>query len=396
MTALVVVGGVYHERCTWPEWNNTFGSGGRAAAAVVSHLDSVRLESYATAAAVKAFEPWAKLYEFDFVPHESKQFVSFDYVHCLSNPIIRPSVSRIHQVAPIEVQNDAILRFGMLEGSGKIHAKRCVYDPQSAFDPETFQTNGSEADELAIVANRGEIVGMTGENDPKVGAKQLIADGAKLVVVKSGSEGAWVVTEESSELVPAFRSERVWTIGSGDVFAGVFAARWAVNKDEPIEAAYRASKAVAFYAENMSLPVPRLDDLDKDDRPKAVAQPGKVYLASPFFTMGQRWLVEEARRGLRELGLDVFSPVHEIGPGPAEIVAPLDLAALDESDLVFAILDGNDSGTLFEVGYATAKGKPTYALAQNVGSEDLKMVQGSGARIYNDFVTALHHTVWRA
>jgi nucleoside 2-deoxyribosyltransferase len=283
----------------------------------------------------------------------------------------------------------------MLEGSAKVTAKRCVYDPQSAFDPEIFDENGSEAEELAVVANRGEIIGMTGENDPHEGARNLIRRGAAVVIVKSGSEGAWVFSGNEIVLVPPFRSDRVWTIGSGDVFAGMFAARWAVHRDDPVLAARRASKAVAAYAESMSLPSPTVDDLDRDSRPEATAQPGKVYLASPFFTMGQRWLVEEARRGLRELGLDVFSPVHDVGPGPAEVVAPADLKALDECDLVFAILDGNDSGTLFEVGYATAKGTPTYALAQNVLLEDLKMVQGSGAHVYADFVTALHHAVWR-
>jgi nucleoside 2-deoxyribosyltransferase len=283
----------------------------------------------------------------------------------------------------------------MLEGSAKIAARRCVYDPQSAFDPEIFDANGSSADELAIVANRGEIIGMTGENDPMEGAKKLIRAGAAIVVVKSGSEGAWVITDGGSHRVPPFRSDRVWTIGSGDVFAGIFAARWAAHRDDPIQAAHRASKAVAAYAESMSLPSPTVDVLDADPRPETAAQSGIAYLASPFFTMGQRWLVEEARRGLGELGFDVFSPVHDVGPGPAELVAPADLKALDECDLVFAVLDGNDSGTLFEVGYATAKGKPTYALAQNVPTEDLKMVQGSGAHVYSDFVTALHHAAWR-
>jgi nucleoside 2-deoxyribosyltransferase len=97
-----------------------------------------------------------------------------------------------------------------------------------------------------------------------------------------------------------------------------------------------------------------------------------------------------------DLGLDVFSPVHEIGPGPAEVIAPADLAGLDDSDVVFAILDGLDSGTVFEVGYARAKEKPVYALAQTVSEEDLKMMVGSGCRVCDDFVTALHHLAWRA
>ena len=97
-----------------------------------------------------------------------------------------------------------------------------------------------------------------------------------------------------------------------------------------------------------------------------------------FFTISQRWLVDEVRRELGNLGLEVFSPVHDVGPGPAMVVAPADIAALDECDVVFALLDGLDSGTLFEVGYARAREIPVYALAQSVSTEDLKMIEGSG------------------
>jgi nucleoside 2-deoxyribosyltransferase len=62
---------------------------------------------------------------------------------------------------------------------------------------------------------------------------------------------------------------------------------------------------------------------------------------------------------------------------------------------MFAIIDGIDSGTLFEVGYARARGLPVYALAQAVTPEDLKMVNGSGCLVFDDFVTAIHHTAWR-
>lgn len=195
--------------------------------------------------------------------------------------------------------------------------------------------------------------------------------------------------------MPPHRSDKVWTIGSGDVFAAMFAARWGVHGDGPVEAAQLASLGVAAYAQTMALPVPSVEMLQQWSAP-ATAVGGRVYLASPFFTISQRWLVDEARRALRELGLQVFSPVHDVGSGPAEMVAPADLAALDECDVVFAILDGLDSGTLFEVGYARARNKPVYVLAQTVSAGDLKMVEGSNCHVHDDFVTALHHLAWRA
>lgn len=395
MNTLAIVGGVYHERVIWPSWDQIFGSAGRAAAAVSGHVDAAVLHSYARPDTAEAFQPYANQYGFSFEPTASEQTISFEYVHSLAPPTLTPSIQRIRRNPSFEVSADNVLRFGMMEGSAVVRAKRCVYDPQSPVDPEPFGANGSQAEALAIVANRSEIVALAGISDPLEAAQNLCGKGAALVIVKSGPEGALVVTKDGETHVPAYRTERVWTVGSGDVFAAHIAARWAVHGDNPVRAADIASRAVAEYAESMALPSPSVASLLATDREPAKVQSGRVYLACPFFTLSQRWLVDEARRALQEFGLVVFSPVHDVGPGPAQTVAPADLAALDDCDAVFAILDGLDSGTVFEVGYARALKKPVYALAQAVSDEDLKMVAGSDCRVFDDFVTALHHTAWR-
>jgi nucleoside 2-deoxyribosyltransferase/sugar/nucleoside kinase (ribokinase family) len=394
MTAISVVGGVYHERCIWPDWDQLYGSGGRAAAAMAGHGSTVHLYSYATSDAARRFEAYAKTYGFTFTPTSADQTLSFDYVHAMATPIIRPNLGRINNNASIEVSADVVLRFGMLEGSGRVTADRCIYDPQSAFQPEPFHQNGSQAKHLAIVANGQELLAMAGGTDPIAAARQLLDDTAEIVVAKLGAAGAHVITKGGDAAVPAFRTDRVFTIGSGDVFAATFARLWGVDGREPVEAANLASKAVASYVETASLPTPGIDSIDAYAT-LALRRPGLIYLASPFFSLGQRWLVDEARRCLIELGLEVFSPVHDVGHGPAETVAPQDLAMLDECDAVFAILDGIDSGTIFEVGYARALKRPVYVLAQSVGVEDLKMIVGSDCRVFDDFVTALHHVAWR-
>lgn len=395
MTAITIAGGVYHERCIWPDWDHFYGSAGRAAAALSGHVDTITLRSYARPDVATRFSPYADLYGFTFDPVHTEQVVSFEYIHSLSVPLIRPAPVMIPPNPPIPVSASVVLRFGMLEGCARVDAERCVYDPQSAFHPEPFDANGSNAKHLAIVANQGETLALGGGNDPIAAAQSLLKRGAEVVVVKSGAKGAYVVEASGVSHVSAYRTDRVWTVGSGDVFAAIFAAYWGAHGAPTVDAAELASRAVAAYVESMALPVPLPPVLLQSSRPKTVAAGGKVYLAAPFFTLGQRWLVDEARRGLGELGLEVFSPVHDVGAGPADQVAPADLAALDVCDAVFAILDGTDSGTLFEVGYARAHGKPVYALAQTVSNEDLKMVQGSNCRIFDDFVTALHHTAWR-
>lgn len=118
-------------------------------------------------------------------------------------------------------------------------------------------------------------------------------------------------------------------------------------------------------------------------------------MAGPFREIGQRQMVEDARNLLRGLAMDVFSPVHDIGHGPAEKVVKQDLEAVESSDAVFAILNGSMPGTLFEVGYARALGKPVFCVAQNMRDADLKLPRGSGCEIFSDFITALYAAAWR-
>ena len=395
MNTLTVAGGLYHERCIWPEWNRVLGSGGRAATTVVGHIDAITLRTYASPTAVDEFRPQAKIDNLDFRPETVDQFIAFEYVHSLSRPVITPSPSRIARYGPIDAAAEVVLRFGMLEGTARVEADRCVYDPQSAFAPQPFKKNGSQAGKLAIVGNRREICELGGDDSPSDAGARLVEEGADVVVVKSGAAGAQVITAIVTTHVPPYRSDAVWTLGSGDVFAAMFAVRWAVHGDSPVDAARLASTAVSAYAENRELPVPSTEALLRREAVATKAISGEVYLASPFFNVSQRWLVDEVRRSLADLGLKVFSPLHEIGPGPADEVAPADIAALKKCDIVFAVLDGLDSGTVFEVGFTRALEKPVYALAQNVSTEDLKMIEGSGCRVYHDLVTALHHAVWR-
>ena len=396
MSAITIVGGVYHERCIWPDWDQLFGSGGRAAAALSGQLSKLTLRTYARDDIAERFKVYAVgAYRFEFEPTRADQTVSFEYVHSLSIPTIRPAPSLILQNEPISVSDDVVLRFGFMEGSGRVDAKFCVYDPQSAFDPRPFAENGSRSDRLAIVANRNEIVALGRRPNFIESARALLADGAEVVIVKAGAAGAYIVDSTNATPVPAYQTEQVWTLGSGDVFAAMFAAAWGVRNANPVEATQVASRAVAEYANSMALPCPSLSDLKNSRLPEARTFDGQAYLAGPFFTISQRWLIDEAHRCLNELGMKVFSPVHEIGHGPAETIAPADLAAIDQCDVVFAVLDEIDSNTVFEIGHARARGKPVYVLAQTVSEEDLKMVVGSGCRVFDDFVTALHHTAWR-
>lgn len=398
MTAVLVAGGVYRERCTWPEWRRTFGSAGRAASAVASLVDVVEVLTPAPPEVLSEYGEEALL---DGVQLRTADLyapapaIQFDYVHGLSIPLITPAPATLSKPPVFNAEASLVIRFGMLEASARVTADICVYDPQSAFSPESFAANGSRARRLAIVGNRSEIATLGRDRDPVKAARALLAEGAEVVVVKSGSAGAVVVASDIMT-VPARLTEKVWPVGSGDVFAAAFTTAWAVDGMGPGDAANFASYAVADYVETMSLPISVALKHKLPDRRAVTAKGGKVYLAGPFFSMPQRWLVDEARRALGELGMQVFSPFHDIGQGLAHEVAPADIAALKECDSIFALLDGLDSGTLFEVGYARALGIPVYGFAQITPEEDLKMVAGSGCQVFSDFVTGLHRCAWGA
>jgi len=395
MKSLVVAGGLYREQCAWPAWDHLYGSGGRAAVALGGRPTTIDLHTYASEEAAATFGTYADVYGVRLTAHAVERTVTFEYVHSMSTPVVRPTPARIVRHEPFEVGSECVLRFGMMEGSARVAADVCVYDPQSAFAPEDFSANGSKARRLAIVGNAGEIRALGRSSDLQAAAAALITGGAELVIAKDGPRGATLFVDGKAVGIPAFLSDNVWTLGSGDVFAATFAAAWAVEGLSAVDAARAASVAVSEYANTMSLPIRDIAKLAASTAQEVAAVAGEVYLAGPFFDMARLWLVDEARRCLAQSGLKVFSPLHDVGHGPASEVVDKDIEAIKTCDLMFALVDGLDAGTLFEVGYARALGKPVYALAQAVKPEDLKMLEGSGCLIHSDFVTTVYHAAWR-
>lgn len=391
-----VVGGVYAERCIEPVWHEVYGSAGRAAAAMSAAVSGIRLVTYRSNLLVEGLTNIASIYGMAIEGPEVGFAIGFDYTHTLAVPRITPRPDAIVQQEAVVVDDDIVLRFGMLEGTAQIKARRAVYDPQSAFDPRPFGENGSQADELALILNRREATCLTGEVDTERAASVLLSRGdAQIVLVKMGGRGALVASSAGATLIPAYRSASVFKLGSGDVFSAAFTQFWAVEGLDIVEAGDFASRATARYCETMSLPISAAADLNQLVPARVRSGPGRIYIAAPFFNLAELWLVEELRDQLMAMGVEVFSPFHDVGPGSAELVAPQDLAGLDDCDAVLAVLNGADAGTIFEIGYATAKAIPVVALAQNMRPEDLKMPVGSGCIVVTDVVSAIYQAVWQ-
>ncbi len=397
---LHVVGGTYRETCREAQWDQLMGSGLRAAAALSLPGRACRLSTYVGARELPLLESYAASFGIELRAEAARQTLRFTYAHGLARPWIDPPLQLLSPERSLRADDPAVLRFGMLEGDAEVHGERVVYDPQSAFHPEPFHANGSTAKSLAIVANLREASDLTGRQDADEIGDALLHDlGAAVALIKRGAAGVRVVSQSGVVDVPAFRTDRVFPIGSGDVFTATFAYEWAVLQRGPVEAATQASRAAAFYCATRVLPVrPDTDAtsvVGRAIRLRARSEEApRVYLAGPFFTTAQRWLVEEAREALVQQGLSVFSPFHDVGIGPAEEVAPKDIEALDHTDGVFAIVDGLDAGTVFEVGYARAKGVPVVVFVQAEAEEPLKMLAGTGCEIVDDFVSGIYRISW--
>ena len=120
-----------------------------------------------------------------------------------------------------------------------------------------------------------------------------------------------------------------------------------------------------------------------------------IYLAGPFSSLGQRFLVEEARRSLLSLGVQVFSPLHEVGTDePPDVIAREDLRGLERSTAVLALISDLDPGTIFEIGFARARQIPVIAYGEGIKSELLTMLIGSDCICSEDFCSALYNSVW--
>lgn len=400
-----IIGGAYHEECSFPPREINRGSGVRAASVISSLGASAHLHTATGGVLRDSISEIASNNRFELTCLSKNEDIRFHYSYPLARPKI--SLSSKYDFSDEVVQADNVLVFGMLEGRIRVEAKRAVYDPQDGVNSRPFGEDGSTADELAMVVSYSEGVALTGLVSPSEIATSLLdLPNATIVIVKCGPQGALVATKNNQNWIGAFPTRRVYKIGSGDVFTAAFAHQWLCCAKSPLEAAWFASRTVAAYVEQG---LDRFDvetinliaheaDWARNTRTLKHARQipdGKIYLAGPFFTTSQRWVIDEARSALMDMGFNVISPVHDIGMGGAEDVVLADLFELDNAKIVLAMISDMDPGTLFEIGYARARGIPVVAVAEQSKESDVTMLLGSGCSVVTDLTTGLYYACWQ-
>ncbi len=387
---MIVVGGTYEEICRDPAGSELIGSGLRAAIALSSVLNGgLKLITTIDEENRAEAETLAGGAGVEVDMRERTEPVGFVYSTPLSAPLVTGPNAR---AAEITIEGDLALVFGMLEAKQEMVAKTVIFDPQKPKDTAPLDPKKIKAERLAIVANMAETKALSGMRIPEeAGARLCETLGAEVVVTKAGARGALVTTSAHQEWIGPHPTPKVWPLGSGDVFAAGFALAWGMQSASPIEAARAGSAAAAHWCNSRRLDLPPSAFVEPPS-PELSVSAGRVYLAAPFFNLGERWLVGLARESMRALGGSVFSPLHDVGVG--EDIARADLDGLNDCSSVLALLDHSDSGTLFEVGWARSRDIPVFAFG-HVDVEAAKMLRGTGVEICGeDLASAVYRALW--
>jgi hypothetical protein len=323
----------------------------------------------------------------------SPAVTTFRYLHSLARPTIRPWPIQA-ATSPLEATDEQILLYGTVEGSARVNGTQVVFDPQHS-NPFEFPKNGCSAKELVLILNSHELRAHAATDDEATAAARIADElHVQVLVVKAGAVGARVYEGGTlAGTAPPYRTNRVYKIGSGDIFSAAYFHAWCGLGLKPLEAAEYASRSTARYCETRATDFVKPENLAHLE-PLTGTPKGQIYVASPFFNLADLWLVEETCRALGEVGANPFSPFHQIGAGSPAEVAPADIEALKASTAILAIASGGDPGTLFEVGYGSSIGIPIVVLAQNARVSDMTMPDGMGCKVTDDFATAVYWAAW--
>ena len=407
---LNIVGGCYKEICDWPDKQELMGSAGRAVQVIqqLSNGGEITLHTKLDPKLKNELQGQLLFTECKFEIVDSEFTPTFRYQHPLAIPEITPEKCVYGHKPPFKVRDlskESALIFGMIEAEAEVNADTVVYDPQNAISPKLFRETKCSAKKLALVLNHYEassactrITGQTLPDTESLADWVLTHQKADAVVIKCGKRGAYAKCATGADgWVEPYQTSNVYPIGSGDTFAAAFYFYWVSQQLSVCDAAKRASGVAAFYCDTKTY----TDDKSLDDylaklqtyKPKTQKKLN-IYLAGPFFTLAQMWLINETKRCLEEAGMKVFSPYHDVGVGTAEQVVQHDVNGIHNCDVVYALFDEHDPGTLFEIGMAIQAGKKVVILAENSTNEHLKMYEGTGCQIYKDFATSIYAVGW--
>jgi len=391
-----VIGGTYREINHDDISMEIFGSGFRCAKYLIENKNEVNFITSGNNETNKFLKENQKVYpNFKFECYTYDELITFQYSFALDEPSIFPNLLNISKTEKWKTKGDDVIAFGMLESDYEIECKRAVYDPQTSIKPRKFSEIG-RAEELIYIINRNEAYSISSSKDIEdIKTYFFENENVKAFIIKNGPYGATLYTKSEETNIPCYLTENVHKIGSGDIFTASFGYYWLSKNLSLKEAALLASKSTAIYCDKKAyIDYTSNSKFEYKEFKTSNLSEKQVYLASPFFALSELILVDKIRDALLSFGVKVFSPFHDIGLGEAISIAKKDIEGIKNSDILFAVLDNLDSGTLVESGFSMAHNKKIIGYHRTCNENHLLMLKPGNFTTYSNLTTAIYQTIW--
>jgi hypothetical protein len=214
-----------------------------------------------------------------------------------------------------------------------------------------------------------------------------LRENADTVVIKRGPAGALVFCRgyTTPKIIPAFRTDAVFKIGSGDVFSAMFAHYWSTRGRDAATAAELASRQVADYVQTRILPRPAV--LPQLEEVAGAPSKLRVLLAADVETTPALWLAEEARAALLNLGVAEVKSSNAFG-----ILLPKEIFTTCD---VVLVLPRTETGLAALTAAAAVNfGIPCIGFAETI--ETSRALRQAGALVIGDFAASIYSVIWSA
>lgn len=394
---LSIVGGTYIEYCFEPSYEELWGSGLRASCALSKKGFAIKFTSFVGEGDFESATGISETFEIESNFIKIEETIRWEYTHPLASPLAYSKVLANPRI-DLQLKEEIILYYGMIEANVKVTGEYVVYDPQNDVP---FSTTKSVAKHLAIVLNKQQAEMHSGISEctlEQLGKNIIEKEKAEVVIIKDGPNGGVVITNKSSDYFPVFETKSVWPIGSGDIFSAVFAWKWAIEKINPVDAANLASQYTASFCESRVIP---LENSGGRKPIKLKKSSKKIFLTGPFDNFPNKLVINEVRESLIRFGGSLLSNLIDIGRIP-DLSKEMTLKAIFDNsilqiqncDVVFAILYNNDEKTIFEIDYALTKKKLVIILTEKLDEPYKAKFSNENCFITSDFATAVYRSSW--
>ncbi|WP_394773527.1 PfkB family carbohydrate kinase [Flavobacterium sp.] len=391
-----VVGGTYREIDYDDISIEIYGSGFRATKFLLENNCKVDFNTVGNNDTIIYLNENQKVYNgFTFECKEYNEIITFKYSFSLDQPTIFPHLLTISKVEQLNIKSENIIAFGMLEADFILDGNKVVYDPQTPIKPKKFSEFG-KAEELVYIVNKNEAFSIASSEDiNEIKNYFFNSEKAKAFIIKNGPFGATLYLKDKEIEIPSYITNNVNKIGSGDIFTSSFGFYWMMKGLSLEDSAIHASRSTAVFCDKkVYVDTSILDSFDYTEFHNQTISKKQIYLASPFFSISDLILIDKIRFAFLSFGVNVFSPFHDIGLGDETAIATKDLEGIENSDIIFCVLDNFDSGTLIESGYSLAKGKKIIGYHRTCNDNDLLMLKPGNIHFYKHLTTAIYQTIW--